>query len=99
MKSTEETDAAMATFDEYFDLLQSSINPFLFIPKCISYEILSGDVTGGAVFFTNEMKMTIVLPELRNTVFLRGVEVFKKILYVLRTEPLYVELANHMEST
>ena len=93
----------MATFDEYSSLLQESINPFVFIPKCISYGILRGDVTasvgGGATFLTNQMKMEIVVRELRNIVFERGIEVFKKILYVLRTEPIYVEVADHIEST
>ena len=44
VKSTNETAAVMATFDEYSSLLQSSINPFVFIPKCVSYGILSGDI-------------------------------------------------------
>ena len=92
----------MATFDEYSSLLQKSINPFVFIPKCISYGILRGDVTatvgGGAIFLTNQQKMEIVIQELRNIVFERGIKVFKKILYVLRTEPIYVQVANHIES-
>ena len=102
VKSTNETAAVMATFDEYSSLLQSSINPFVFIPKCVSYGILSGDITasvsGAAVFQTNETRMEIIVKELRNVVFLGGIEVFKKILVVLRTEPIYVELADHIES-
>lgn len=74
----------------------------MFIPKCVSYGILRGDVTasvgGGAIFLTNQKKMEIVIYELRNIVFERGIEVFKKILYVLRTEPIYVEVADHIES-
>ena len=92
----------MATFDEYSSLLQESINPFVFIPKCISYGILRGDVTvtvgGGAIFLTNQQKMEIIVHKLRNIVFNKGIEVFKKILYILRTEPIYVEVADHIES-
>lgn len=102
VKPTDDTAAVMMAFDEYSSLFQKCIDPFVFIPKCVSYGILSGDdaaiVGGGAVFLTNEIKMDLILSELRNTVFHRGIEVFKKILHVFRTEPIYVELADHIES-
>ena len=101
VKCTEDTAAALAAFDEYSPLLQSSINPFVFIPKCISYGIFRGDVTatvGTGTFLTNQEKMEITLKELRTIIFHRGIEMFNKILYILRKEPIYVELADHMES-
>ena len=92
----------MATFDEYSSLIQENIDPFVFIPRCVSYEILRGDITaevgGGATFLTNQKRMEIVVRELRSIVFEKGIEVFKKILYVLRREPIYVRVADHIES-
>ena len=92
----------MATFDEYSSLIQESIDPFKFIPRCVSCGILRGDIAaevgGGATFLTNQLRMEIIVRELRSTVFERGIEVFKKILYVLRCEDIYVNLADHIES-
>ena len=102
VKCTEEVAAALATFDEYSSMLQDSINPFVFVPKCVCYELLRGDVTasvsGGTVFSSNQKKMEVILHELRSIIFEQGIEVFKKILYVLRTEPIYVKVADHIES-
>ena len=49
------------------------------------------------MFQTNETRMEIIIKELRNVVFLGGIELFKKILVVLQTEPIF-ELADHIES-
>ena len=90
----------MEAFDEYTSLMQNYVDPFVFIPKCISYELLSGDVSasgGSAVFLTNEVKMAMVLPEIRNNIFLNGVEKFFKLTELFRSEPIYNELANHLD--
>ena len=101
MKPTDDTAAALMAFDEHFSVFLSCVDPFVFISKCVSNEILSADVAivgGGAVFLTNKIKMELIMSELRNTIFHRGIEAFKKILRVFRTEPIYVELADHIES-
>ena len=53
---------------------------------------------GGAIFVTDQVKMDTVLPKLRNLICLNGVKVFEKLLKVLRSEPIYTELADHMQS-
>ena len=95
-----DTIAAMEAFDEYSSLMQNYVDPFVFIPKCISYQLLNGDVSasgGPATFQPNELKMGMVLPEIRNNIFLNGVEKFFKLIELFRSEPIYNELANHLE--
>ena len=76
------------------------VDPFKFVPKCISYGILEGDLysSGGSIFLTNEIKIEMVLPLIRNQISLNGVEVFEKLLKVLHSEPNYKQLADHMGS-
>ena len=80
--------------------MHSCVDPFKFIPKCIAHEIIEGDkyVSGAAVFLTNDLKMEPVLKEIRKLIYLNGVDVFEKLLKVLRSEPIYKELADCMES-
>ena len=95
-----DTTAAMEAFDEYFSLMQRCVDPFVFIPKCVSYELLNGDISassGSSVFQTNEMKMDLVLPEIRSNILLNGVEKFFKLIELFRSETIYNELANHLE--
>ena len=79
------------------------MDPFKFIPKCIAHEIIEGDMyaAGASVFLTNEIKMEPVLKEIRSLICLNGVDVFEKLLKVLRSEPtgIYKELADTMEGT
>ena len=95
-----DTTAAMEAFDEYSSLMQKCVDPFVFIPKCVSYELLNGDVSaagGPSVFLTNEIKMDLVLPEIRNNILLNGVEKFFKLIELFRSEAIYNDLANHLE--
>ena len=96
------TAAALKAFDEYFTVMYNCVDPFKFIPKCIAHEIIEGDMyaAGASVFQTNEIKMEPVLNEIRNLICLNGVDVFEKLLKVLRSEPtgIYKELADTMES-
>ena len=82
--------------------MHNCVDPFKFIPKCIAHEIIEGDMyaAGADVFQPNEIKMEPVLAEIRNLICLNGVDVFEKLLEVLRSEPtgIYKELADHMES-
>ena len=78
------------------------MDPFKFIPKCIAHEIIEGDMhaDGTLVFQPHEIKMEPVLNEIRSIICLNGVDVFEKLLKVLRSEPsgIYKELADTMES-
>ena len=82
--------------------MYNCVDPFRFIPKCIAHEIIEGDMyaAGTSVFLPNEIKMEPVLAEIRRFICLNGVDVFEKLLKVLRSEPtgIYKELADCMES-
>ena len=93
----EENTAAVATFDEYISVMQDCVDPSVFIPKCISCELLSGDVFGSGVFQTNVMKMEMVLPDVRNNILLNGDEKLVDLIELFRSEPIYNDLANHLE--
>ena len=98
---TQDTAAALKAFDEYYTVIEC-VDPFVFIPKCISYEVFQGDdmyTSGGSIFLNNQMKIEMVLPIIRNLISLNGVDVFDKLLKVLHSEPNYKQLANHMKST
>ena len=93
------TTAALKAFDEYFTVMHTCLDPFKFIPKCIAHEIIEGDMyaSGASVFLANDMKMEPVLAEIRKFICLNGIGVFEKLLKVLRSEPIYKELADCME--
>ena len=97
---TQDTVAALRTFDEYYTVIEC-VDPFVFIPKCISYGVFQGDdmQLGGAIFLNNQMKLEIALPKIRKLISLNGVDVFDKLLRVLHSEPNYKRLANQMKST
>ena len=100
VKSTDDTAGAMVSFDEHLPLIQSRINPFVIIPKCISYGVIRGDVTatvGPGPTRTNAEKLEILVQELRNIVFQKGIESFKRILHVIRTEQTFVKVADEIE--
>ena len=82
--------------------MRDCVDPFVFIPKCIAHEIIEGDMytLTASVFLPNEIKMEPVLKEIRSLICLNGVDVFEKLLEVLRSEPtgIYKELADTMES-
>ena len=95
--------AALKAFDEYFTVMYNCVDPFKFIPKCIAHEIIEGDMytAGASMFLPNEINMDPVLNEIRSLICSNGVDVFEKLLKVLRSEPsgIYKELADTMEST
>ena len=97
---TQDTVAALRTLDEYYTVIEC-VDPFVFIPKCISYGVFQGDnmQLGGAIFLNNQMKLEIALPKIRKLISLNGVDVFDKLLRVLHSEPNYKRLANRMKST
>ena len=90
----------MVSFDEHLSLIQNKLNPFMIIPKCISYGVIRGDVTatvGPGPTRTNAEKLEILVQELRNIVFQNGIESFQRILYVMRTEKTFVEVADEIQ--
>ena len=99
---TQDTDAAAAlkTFDEYYTVIEG-VDPFVFIPKCISYGAFQGDdmyTSGGSIFLNDQMKIEMALPQIRKLISLNGVDVFDKLLKALHSEPNYKRLANSMKS-
>ena len=92
--------AAVKAFDEYISVMQDYVDPFVFIPKCISCELLERDVSafgGTALFLTNKLKMETVLKEIRNNISLNGVKKLRDLIELFHSEPIYNELANHLE--
>ena len=98
---TQDTAAALKAFDEYYTVIEG-VDPFVFIPKCISYGVFQGDdmyTSGGSIFLNNEMKIEMALPQIRKLISLNGVDVFDKLLKALHSEPNYKRLANRMKGT
>ena len=98
---TPDTAAALKTFDECYAVIEG-VDPFVFIPKCISYGVFQGDdmyTSGGSIFLNNQMKLELALPQIRKLISLNGVDVFDKLLDALHSEPNYKRLANHMKGT
>lgn len=85
-----------------YTLMHSGVDPLVFIPKCIAYEIIESEMcaTGPVIFQTNETRMELALSDIRKVIALNGADVFEKLLKVLRSEltGIYNELADYMES-
>ena len=91
------TAASLKAFDKYFTTMQNSIvNQHVFISNCIDGGIIEDDMPNAS----DEIQMEKALTKIRKCIYLKGIDVFNKLLKVFRiTEgPQLKELGDNMES-
>lgn len=96
-----DTQAALETFDEYYDLLHDYVEIGMFTSKCVGYGVIpeTSPITGASVFLPDYLKMDIVLPLIRNNIGLNGKSVLLLMAKVLDSMGDYRQLAAAYEST
>lgn len=95
-----DTEAALSTFDEYYNFIHDYVEIEMFTSKCVGYGVIheTSPITGASVFLPDNLKMNIVLPLIRRNIGLNGKSVFLLMVKVLNSMGNYRPLAKALES-
>ena len=95
-----DTQAALETFDEFYELTHDYVEVEMFTSKCVGYGVIpeTSPITGASVFLPDYLKMEKVLPLIRKNIGLNGKSVFLLMVKVFDSMGNYQELAKGYKS-
>ena len=100
-KLNSDTQAALKAFNAYRPQLQA-LDAFEVGKQLINYRLMSrkgGTHSGEAIFLPNELKMSLILPEIERNISLNGPKVLLLLVSALSEIPSCVELSSQLNGT
>ena len=95
-----DAEAAIIIFDKYRDRIHKCVEIDIFTAKCEQYGVLEcTPITGASVCLPDDMKKTLVLPAIRDSIALNGTRPFLKMLKVLESMSHSHQLAIELQGT
>ena len=95
-----DSEAAIKIFDQYSDRIHKCVEIDIFTAKCEQYGVLEcTPITGASVYLPDDIKKTLVLPAIRNSIALNGTRPFLKMLKVLESMSHSRQLAIELQGT
>ena len=95
-----ETDhhADLRAFDFYYDKMKQHLDPSTMQGKFLSVGLINGNNIsgGGATFLPNNLKMEMMLAEVRSSIVLNGPKNFDLLVQALGKVPIYGNLAREL---
>ena len=95
-----DSQAALKVFDEYRDRIHKCVEIDIFTAKCEQYGVLEcTPITGASVYLPDDIKKTLVLPAIRDSIALNGTRPFLKMLKVMESMSHSRQLAIELQGT